>query len=93
MKTDNIINRLSRYSEKCLAEKLDPDFAEAVYEAIGDLMANEQWIMVIEKAKDNAIRELNICRNELCIKCELYKMAHKGACDDCRFKDWGAGGG
>ena len=89
----NLINRLSRYSKKCLSDNYDSDFADAVYEAIDVLSEMDQKIAVLEKAKDNAIRELNICRNELCIKCELYKMAHKGACDDCRFKDWGAGGG
>lgn len=28
-------------------------------------------------------------RNELCLKCGNYKEAHKGACDDCRWKDMG----
>ena len=29
----DIINRLGRYTEKCIAEQLDPDFAAAVIEA------------------------------------------------------------
>lgn len=29
----DIINRLGRYTEKCIAEQLDPDFAAAVVEA------------------------------------------------------------
>lgn len=32
-------------------------------------------------------RELKDCRNELCLKCGNYKLAHKGACDDCRWRD------
>lgn len=31
-------------------------------------------------------RNLKDCRNELCLKCGDYKMAHKGACDGCRWK-------
>ena len=29
------------------------------------------------------------CRNELCLRCGDYKMAHKGACDECRWKEVG----
>ena len=31
------------------------------------------------------IHELWNCRNELCLRCERYRQAHKGACDDCRY--------
>ena len=31
-------------------------------------------------------RELNDCRNELCLKCGKYSEAHLGACDGCRWK-------
>lgn len=31
--------------------------------------------------------ELMRCRNELCLKCGLYADRHKGACDDCRWRD------
>lgn len=31
--------------------------------------------------------ELNVCRNELCLKCGSYKQAHKGACDGCRWSN------
>ena len=34
-------------------------------------------------------RDLRVCSNELCLKCGDYKMAHKGACDGCRWKDMG----
>lgn len=33
METDKIIRVLGRYSDKCLADRLDPDFAKAVNEA------------------------------------------------------------
>ncbi|MBO5918742.1 MAG: hypothetical protein J6Q14_08260 [Oscillospiraceae bacterium] len=34
-------------------------------------------------------RDLKDCRNELCLRCGNYKLAHKGACDGCRWKDMG----
>ena len=50
-------------------------------------------LMSIVKEKDEKIkrlqREVNHCRNELCLKCGRYHDAHLGACDDCRFKHGG----
>ena len=34
-------------------------------------------------------REVNHCRNELCLKCGNYKEAHRGACDWCRYRSGG----
>lgn len=31
--------------------------------------------------------QLADARNELCQKCGTYKWAHKGACDECRWKE------
>lgn len=31
--------------------------------------------------------ELRRARNELCHQCGCYKEAHKGACNDCHWKD------
>lgn len=30
-------------------------------------------------------RNLNDCRNELCLYCGQYRQRHKGACDGCRW--------
>lgn len=30
---------------------------------------------------------LRDCVNELCHQCGQYRQEHKGACDDCRWKD------
>ena len=36
-----------------------------------------------------AFMESNLrdCVNELCYRCGQYRMEHKGACDDCRWKE------
>lgn len=101
MKHDELINRLTRYTKKGITDHLDPDFADAVYEAAGDLMADEQCITRLEEEnndlkhklliavgdKDFLAMKLRDCKNELCLKCGDYKMRHKGACDGCRWKD------
>lgn len=38
-------------------------------------------------AIDDLQTELKQCRNELCLRCGLYAERHKGACDDCRWRD------
>lgn len=42
-----------------------------------------------EYALEELYSDLRACRNELCLRCGNYKEAHKGACDDCRWKDMG----
>lgn len=60
---------------KTLQDRGFPGAAEKNYE-----IANE-----LERLR----RDLKDCRNELCLRCGDYKMAHKGACDGCRWKDMG----
>ena len=84
---DELINRLSRYSEKAIADALDADFADAIQTAIAELTAR---ILAFHSAEVELVavkRELKDCRNELCLKCGDYKMRHKGACDGCRWKE------
>lgn len=33
----------------------------------------------------NLLNELINCRNELCLKCGVYRNSHNGACDGCRY--------
>lgn len=48
--------------------------------ALQDLM--NEAVEAIEKSQ----KELNLCRNELCLKCGNYKERHLGACDGCRWR-------
>lgn len=50
---------------------------------IGTIEKMEEIINHFERL----ITRLNDCRNELCNECGRYKEAHKGACDDCRWKE------
>ena len=31
-------------------------------------------------------KEIDALRNELCLKCGNYKLAHEGACNGCRWR-------
>ncbi len=59
-----------------------------IREMLSRLAAYEDTGMSPDELNDLR-RDLRDCRNELCLKCGDYKMAHKGACDDCRWKDMG----
>lgn len=45
---EETIKRLKRYSEQCIAERLDPDFAEGVIDAIVIL----ETILAMERMKE-----------------------------------------
>ena len=39
-----------------------------------------------DMTRDELIRNLKDCRNELCLNCGRYRNSHNGACDGCRWK-------
>lgn len=53
------------------------------------MMNKESKEMTLAKEIIRLSRDLKDCRNELCLKCGDYKLAHKGACDGCRWKNMG----
>jgi len=40
-----------------------------------------------KEARDEFRERLNLCRNELCLRCGSYKTSHLGSCDGCRWKE------
>ena len=45
---------------------------------------------VLDAAADRIeaqVKEIDALRNELCLKCGNYTLAHGGACDGCRWRD------
>lgn len=41
----------------------------------------------INEAANVVVAAMHEMKNELCQYCGKYKMAHEGACDDCRWRD------
>lgn len=94
MKDKSVITRLKRYSTHAIGHALDEDFAEAVHDAVKiiDSLVDDLDDALTEISKlreQNATLKSDLynCKNELCFKCGDYKMRHKGACDDCRWRD------
>ena len=46
-----------------------------------------QMIVDLRKELADTKAELNMCRDELCLRCGDYKQRHLGACDGCRWKE------
>ena len=87
---DELINRLSRYSKQCLAERLDYDFAHAIRDAIEQLTRLKETTDNLRCLNEEYYLTLIDCRNELCLKCGKHKEKHFGMCDGCRWETlWG----
>lgn len=82
-----LLDRLKRYSMKCLTERTDGDFAEAVWESVEVIDGLLNDLQEALDTIDQKSKELKDLRNELCNKCGKYKTAHLGSCDGCRWKD------
>ena len=84
-----LLDRLKRYSKKCLTERTDGDFADAVWEAVEviDGLLNDLQ-EALDTIEQNG-KELKDCRNELCYKCGGYRSIEAFVCDGCRWKDGG----
>lgn len=62
----------------------------AIYNKCGETIRKEYRLATrSEYALEELYSDLRACRNELFLKCGDYTEAHKGACDDCRWKDMG----
>ena len=35
---------------------------------------------------ERTVQDLQVCRNELCLRCGSYRTAHLGSCDGCRWR-------
>ncbi len=72
----------------------DQNLVNALREHAEWVQANE-WEMPITLSDDLAAaadlieaqaKEIDALRNELCLKCGNYTMAHEGACNGCRWR-------
>jgi hypothetical protein len=67
---DELVKRLHRYTENCVAYKLDADFADAVQQAADAIeeLSKPRWIPVTERLPENGEYVLCFCRaNIVCV--------------------------
>ena len=55
---NKLIERLSRYSKQCLTERLDADFAEAIFDAIDIIKSQQQLIRILFDTVERMEHEL-----------------------------------
>ena len=44
------------------------------------------WPVTIADRIEAQAKEIDALRNELCLKCGNYTLAHEGACNGCRWR-------
>lgn len=54
---------------------------------VAQIIAEKDELLRTEADIKRIGSQLQVCRNELCLRCGNYKEAHKGACDGCRWKE------
>ena len=74
MRDTNLVNALREHAEWARANEWETPIT------LGDDLA-EAADRIEAQAK-----EIDALRNELCLKCGNYTLAHEGACNGCRWK-------
>lgn len=87
MRDTNLVSALREHAadriEAQVKAKMERDIIGATrtaFERSADrIVAAEESALVLKK-------EIEKLRNELCLKCGKYTLAHEGACDGCRWR-------
>lgn len=74
MRDTNLVNALREHAEWARANEWETPIT------LGDDLA-EAADRIEAQAK-----EIDALRNELCLKCGKYTLAHEGACNGCRWR-------
>lgn len=74
MRDTNLVNALREHAEWAEGNQWETPIT------LGDDLA-EAADLIEAQAK-----EIDALRNELCLKCGNYTMAHEGACNGCRWR-------
>lgn len=74
MKDANIVNALREHAERARTNEW-----ETLITLCDDLAGAADLI-------EARAKEIDALRNELCLKCGNYTLAHEGACNGCRWR-------
>ena len=74
MRDTNLVNALREHAEWARANEWETPIT------LGDDLT-EAADLIEAQAK-----EIDVLRNELCLKCGNYTLAHEGACNGCRWR-------
>ena len=70
----NLVNALREHAEWARANEWETPIT------LGDDLAEAADVIEAQA------KEINALRNELCLKCGNYTLAHEGACNGCRWR-------
>ena len=74
MRDTNLVNSLREHAENARTNK-----CETLITLCDDLAGAADLI-------EARAKEIDALRNELCLKCGNYTLAHEGACNGCRWR-------
>ena len=74
MKDTNLVNALREHAEWAEGNQWETPIT------LGDDLAEAADRI------DTQAKEIDTLRNELCLKCGNYTLAHEGACNGCRWR-------
>ncbi len=74
MRDTNLVNSLREHAEKARTNQW-----ETLITLCDDLAGAADLI-------EARAKEIDALRNELCLKCGNYTLAHEGACNGCRWR-------
>lgn len=74
MKDTNLVNSLREHAERARTNEW-----ETLITLCDDLAGAADLI-------EARAKEIDALRNELCLKCGNYTLAHEGACNGCRWR-------
>lgn len=74
MRDTNLLNALREHAEWARANEWETPITLG-----DDLTEAADWI-------EAQAKEIEKLRNELCLKCGNYTLAHEGACNGCRWR-------
>lgn len=74
MRDTNLVNSLREHAEWVRANEWETPIT------LGD-----DLVEAVDRIEAQA-KEIDALRNELCLKCGNYTLAHEGACNGCRWR-------
>lgn len=75
MRDTNLVNALREHAEWARANEWETPIT------LGDDLTE-----AVDRIEAQA-KEIDTLRNELCLKCGNYTLAHEGACNGCRWRE------
>lgn len=75
MRDQNLVNSLREHAEWARANEWETPIT------LGDDLTE-----AVDRIEAQA-KEIDTLRNELCLKCGNYTLAHEGACNGCRWRE------